>query len=123
MLPDAALQDIVAQIAALLLGEPVPPARLAVDPAAAIEDFSLRLDGDGRACETGRGANVLGSPLRALAHLVDLLAWQSDGPPLRAGDIVSTGTVTAAYTAGAGQRWQTTLRGVRLPGLSLELVA
>ncbi len=109
--------------AALLLGEPQPPARLAADPVAALAGFSLQLACDGEFRETGRGANVLGSPLRALAHLAELLARQPDHPPLQAGDIVSTGTVTAAWPARPGQCWQTTLAGIALPGLSLTFVA
>lgn len=108
---------------ALLLGETQPPARLAADPAAALEGFSLQLACDGDIRETGCGANVLGSPLRALAHLAALLARQPDHPPLQAGDIVSTGTVTAACSVRPGQRWQTALAGVALPGLSLTFVA
>lgn len=107
---------------ALLLGDPLPLARLAADPAAALAGFSLHLACDGEIRETGCGANVLGSPLLALSHLVELLARQPDHPPLRAGDIVSTGTVTAAYPVRPGQCWKTTLSGIALPGLSLTFV-
>jgi 2-oxo-3-hexenedioate decarboxylase len=48
---------------------------------------------------------VLGSPVRALMHLRDVLATQPWAPPLAAGEIVTTGTITDASPAIPGERW------------------
>jgi 2-oxo-3-hexenedioate decarboxylase len=63
---------------------------------------------------------VLGGPLSALRHLVELLAQDAAQPPLAAGEIVTTGTLTRALPIARGQRWQTALEGVGLPGLDVS---
>ncbi|HXX46918.1 MAG TPA: fumarylacetoacetate hydrolase family protein [Myxococcota bacterium] len=108
---------------ALLLGEPRDVSRLGADPVEALRSFSVELSCDGAAKETGRGANVLGSPLAALAHLVSVLAAYPGSEPLHAGEIVTTGTLTAAYPVRPGEVWTTRLRGIDLPGLELSFVA
>jgi 2-keto-4-pentenoate hydratase len=104
----------------LLIGAPQPLEQLTPDPVAALESFSLALTCNGELREVGSGANVLGSPLVALAHLVAVLSSQPDHVPLQANEIVTTGTVTTAQAVRAGDRWQTTLQGILLPGLSVE---
>lgn len=103
----------------LLLGEGVPVDQLAPDPVGALETFSLTLACDGKVQETGRGANVLGSPLKALAHLIDVLAGHPGFPPLQANEIVTTGTITTAQTVEPGQAWRTKIRGLALPDLAV----
>jgi 2-oxo-3-hexenedioate decarboxylase len=70
--------------------------------------------------DRGTGEIVLGSPLAALGHLVDLLAAQPEAPPLAAGEIVSTGTLTDAHPVAPGETWSTELAGLPLPGLRLR---
>ena len=101
----------------LLVGPPQPLASLAADALRALESFHLDLLCGGGRVDTGRGANVLGSPLAALAHLVSVLARQPDYAPLAPGEIVTTGTVTAAHPVRPGETWRTALRGITLPGL------
>ena len=67
--------------------------------------------------DRGVGANVLGSPLASLGHLVDLLRKQPHAPPLRAGEIISTGVLTDAHPVAAGETWRTEVDG--LQGLSI----
>jgi 2-oxo-3-hexenedioate decarboxylase len=105
----------------LLVGPPQPVARLGSDLVAAFAGFSLTLSCDGRAVETGRGSNVLGSPLAAIAHLLALLAKQSEAVTLRAGELVTTGTITPARSIRTGETWQSELAGIALPGLTVEL--
>ena len=69
--------------------------------------------------DRGTGANVLGSPLLALAHFVGVLARQPFAPELRPGEIVTTGVLTDAHPVQAGETWTTALRGVPLPGLTV----
>jgi 2-keto-4-pentenoate hydratase len=69
----------------------------------------------------------LGSPAAAVAHLVQVLAQQEQqglhGVALQAGEMVTTGTVTAAFDVCAGQTWCTDLQGLGLPGLNIEFTA
>ena len=67
--------------------------------------------------DRGVGANVLGSPLVALGYLVELLAKQPEAPPLRGGEIISTGVLTDAHPVAPGEVWRTEVTG--LQGLTL----
>jgi len=69
--------------------------------------------------DRGTGENVLGSPLLALAHLVEVLAKQPQSPPIAAGEIVTTGTLTDAHTVTSGETWTTEIRGLPVPGLTV----
>jgi 2-oxo-3-hexenedioate decarboxylase len=106
--------------AALLIGPPQPVDRLGDDIVTALEAFTVALSCDGTHVETGRGSNVLGSPLAAMAHLLSVLARQPGCPPVQAGDIVTTGTITKAYSIQPGQTWRTEVQGIGLPGLTVE---
>lgn len=108
---------------ALLLGPPqaVTPAS-AVSWHEALASFEITLLRDGVAADRGRAANVMGGgPLSALRHLVDLLAQDPESPPLGAGEIVSTGTLTGALPVAPGETWSTSLLGLPLAGISLDL--
>jgi 2-oxo-3-hexenedioate decarboxylase len=72
---------------------------------------------------TGAGAFVLGSPLVALRYLVELLAADPHNPPLSAGEIISTGTLTLAMPVGAGEIWTTRAYGIPLETITLRLEA
>jgi 2-oxo-3-hexenedioate decarboxylase len=65
---------------------------------------------------------VLGGPLLALAHLAEVLAGDRHNPPLRAGEIVTTGTLTRAFPIAAGETWTTSLDGIALDGLAVSFV-
>jgi 2-oxo-3-hexenedioate decarboxylase len=65
---------------------------------------------------------VLGSPLLALGHVVELLADLPGHPSLEASEIVTTGTLTAALPVATGQTWSTRFEGLDMPGFSLRLV-
>jgi 2-oxo-3-hexenedioate decarboxylase len=107
----------------LLLGEPQAVDTPAMEVVAALEHFSLDLSCDGLLREQGRGSNVLGSPLAAIAHLMAVLARQPQYPPLQANEMVTTGTLTMAQPVKAGQTWRTELDGIALPGLCVEFIA
>lgn len=93
----------------LILGTPVP---LAGDLAKA----EARLFKGDRLVDKGIGANVLGGPLLALAHLVALLKKRPDAP-LLAGEIVTTGVLTDAHPVARGESWRTEVSG--FPGLGI----
>lgn len=106
---------------ALLLGEPE-----AVSPANAgswhdrLSRFEVRLMRDGEPADAGHGANVLGGPLSALRHLVEVLARDPDNPALAAGEIVTTGTLTRAFPVQPGEKWSTRLDGLPLAGIEVS---
>ncbi|WP_428420573.1 2-keto-4-pentenoate hydratase [Methylibium sp.] len=106
----------------LLVGEPQPVAQLQPGLMTALAAFSVELVCNGAVREVGVGANVLGSPLAALAHLVGVLDGQPGSLPLQADELVTTGTLTTAQPVRAGQTWHTALRGIALPGLVVEFV-
>jgi 2-oxo-3-hexenedioate decarboxylase len=81
--------------------------------------FDAELFCNGVPSQRGGGALVLGSPLLALRHLVQLLADDPDNPPLQAGEIVLTGTLTLAMPVRAGERWTTTVAGIPLEEITL----
>lgn len=85
--------------------------------------FGAELYCDGKLSQTGEGALVLDSPLLALRHLVELLANDPHNPPLGAGEIVSTGTLTLATTVNAGETWTTKVCGIPLEGMALRFRA
>ena len=74
--------------------------------------FEVELYCDGELRQRGGGALVLDSPLLALRHLVELLANDSHNPPLRAGETISTGTLTLAMPVSAGESWTTKVSGI-----------
>jgi 2-oxo-3-hexenedioate decarboxylase len=103
----------------LVVGTPVPVDRLP-DLAERLPAVEIALRRGQTVVDRGVGANVLDSPLLALQHLVDVLATQPESPPLAAGEVVSTGTLTNAHVVAAGQTWSTELIGLPLPGLTLS---
>jgi 2-oxo-3-hexenedioate decarboxylase len=87
---------------------------------AALAGFEISRYCDDVAVDRGQAANVLGGPLSALRHLNDLLAEDRHNPPLGAGEIVTTGTVTRAFPVAPSQRWRTEIHGLALPGLVIR---
>jgi 2-oxo-3-hexenedioate decarboxylase len=83
-------------------------------------DFTCRLTRDGRLQAEGHSSVVLEGPLPALRHLASVLADDPESPGLRAGEIVTTGTLTDALPVAPGQRWTTELAGLDLPGLDVR---
>lgn len=105
---------------ALLLGERQPVAPRKADWRNELATFSLELYCDGKLSQRGGGALVLGSPLLALRHLVQLLADDPDNPPLQEREIISTGTLTLAMPVAAGHRWTTRVSDIPLGDISLN---
>ncbi len=105
---------------ALLIGERVPVAALGEDLVERLASFTVNLMCDGAARAHGCGANVLDSPLAAVAHLLAKLAAQPLSAPIMAGELITTGTLTAALPIRAGERWSTVLDGIALPGLAVD---
>jgi len=82
--------------------------------------FEVELYCDGKLMDRGYGSNVLEGPLSAVRYLMELLARDPDNPPLAAGEIISTGTLTRAFPVKAGETWTTKLKGINLEDVSLR---
>lgn len=108
---------------ALLVGPRHPIAARADAWLAELSSFTVALSRNGGVVDRGQGTNVLGGPLSALRHLVDLLATEPADPPLAAGEIVTTGTLTRAFPMLPDEAWTTTFEGIGLEGARLRLVA
>jgi 2-oxo-3-hexenedioate decarboxylase len=65
---------------------------------------------------------VLGGPLLALRRLGQMLDREADAPPLTAGAVFTTDTLTDARPVVPGQVWSSPPEGVDLPGLRLKTV-
>lgn len=81
-----------------------------------LHDCRVTLSRDGKVVEQGVGANALGHPATALAHLAEVLARQAQFEPLAPGEIITTGTLTAAMPIKAGETWSSRYEG--LPGVT-----
>jgi 2-oxo-3-hexenedioate decarboxylase len=103
----------------LVVGTPVPVKDVAglVEKLPKVEAKLFKGD---QLVDKGVGANVLGSPLLSLGHFVDLLRTQPEAPPLRVGEIVTTGVLTDAHPVAPGESWHTEIVGLPLKGLSIS---
>ena len=119
-----AAADTVAAFAlhgAYRLGPRVPIARAPAEGwLAALANFEIGLYRDGALVDRGQARNVLDGPLSALRHLNDLLAEDRHNPPLQAGEIITTGTVTRAFPVAPGETWRTELLGIDLPPMTIR---
>jgi 2-oxo-3-hexenedioate decarboxylase len=92
------------------------------DWARELSGFEIDLFRNGARVDHGVAANVLDGPLFALRHLAETLAQDRLSPPLSAGEIVTTGTLTRAFPVAAGEEWTTKLTGVPLEGARIRFV-
>jgi 2-oxo-3-hexenedioate decarboxylase len=92
------------------------------DWAARLGACRANLTRNAQLAERGIGSNALGHPALALAFLADVLAEQPQFQPLAAGEIVTTGTLTAALPIAAGDTWRFELDGIELAPLSIRFV-
>lgn len=86
---------------------------------ARLSAFEMVLSCDGVEIDRGVAGNVLGGPLSALRHFVRGLSERPLPLGLRAGDLVTTGTVTRAFPVRPGEHWSTEVIGLPLPRMHL----
>jgi 2-oxo-3-hexenedioate decarboxylase len=97
-----------------------PIAVHAADWGRTLSTFEIDLKRNGTVVDHSRATNVLGGPVSALRHLIDILARGQINPPLAAGEIVTTGTLTRALPVSGGETWTTELIGVALNGICVR---
>jgi 2-oxo-3-hexenedioate decarboxylase len=86
----------------------------------ALSGFEIDLYRNGELADHGSARNVLDGPLLALRHLVDVLAADGNNPPLAAGEVVTTGTLTRALPIHPGEVWSAHLTGIAIEGASVR---
>jgi 2-keto-4-pentenoate hydratase len=89
--------------------------------AAKLKDCQVALARDGMVLARGTGANALDHPVLPIAFVADMLARQPAFEPLAAGEIITTGTLTAALPVKAGETWTSAYGGLPFTGLTLRL--
>jgi 2-keto-4-pentenoate hydratase len=82
--------------------------------------FEIDLIRDGTFMDHGRAANVMEGPLSTLRHLTELLGRDPVNPPLAAGEIISTGTLTRALPCASGEGWTAKPTGIALDSVSMR---
>lgn len=86
-----------------------------------LRDCRVTLSKDGLVADHGFGANALGHPAVAMAHLAAVLARQPQFEPLAPGEVITTGTLTAAMPIRPGEVWSSSYEGLpRVSGLTLS---
>lgn len=105
---------------ALLIGPRHPLRGAEAVWTSALSGFEIDLYRDGELADHGAARNVLDGPLFALRHLVEVLAQDRTNPPLAAGEIVTTGTLTRALPILPGEAWTTRLTGIALDGANVR---
>ncbi|MFL2789743.1 MAG: 2-keto-4-pentenoate hydratase [Paracoccaceae bacterium] len=86
-----------------------------------LSSFNIILSCNGKEVDKGHASNVLGAgPLEALRHI--LLDNKNLGRQviLNPGDLVTTGTLTGAFSIKRDEVWSTVLHGIRLRGIELQ---
>jgi 2-oxo-3-hexenedioate decarboxylase len=106
--------------AALLIGERHPISADRQHWGEVLSNFKIELLRDGEVMTFGQGHDVLGGPIQALRFLVQELARRPTSKPLRSGEVVTTGTLTQAMPAAAGETWRTVLTGIDVEGLQVR---
>jgi 2-oxo-3-hexenedioate decarboxylase len=107
---------------ALLIGPRHPAGDRSNDWLRSLSAFDIDLKCDGALADRGRALNVMEGPLSTLRYAMDLLVKDAANPPLAAGEIVTTGTLTRALPVKPGQTWSTELKGVPLQGISVRFL-
>jgi 2-keto-4-pentenoate hydratase len=83
--------------------------------------FKVRVSKNGEFVEEGSGKNSLRSPALCLAELGAAIERRFPFEPLSAGEIVSSGTLTAGHPTDRGDLWTVEIGGLPLPSLTLRM--
>ncbi len=108
--------------AALFVGEPRPVGAEGLDALGdQLAALKILLKRNGELVEEGVGKNALRSPALCVGELAAAIAAQPAAEPLRAGDVISTGTLTNAQPIAAGEQWTVEAEGIELVGPTLNV--
>jgi 2-keto-4-pentenoate hydratase len=108
--------------AALIVGEPrcVGPEMIAtfVDQ---LPQVKVRLLKGGELVDEGSGKNALRSPALCVGELASAVCRRKGAEPLAAGELVSTGTLTASHSVTSNEQWRVEVEGLELPDLAMHI--
>jgi 2-keto-4-pentenoate hydratase len=108
--------------AALIIGEPVYIEPEKIEKLATeLAEFTVRLLKNNALVAEGAGENALESPALCVGELGEALKRRG-AESLQAGDLVSTGTLTASLPIAAGDTWIASLSGIPPSSLTLRIV-
>jgi 2-keto-4-pentenoate hydratase len=106
---------------ALLIGDPkILSAASRHNLATFWPDASVSLTCGDSLVGAGFGSDLMGGPLHALWRLHQLLQTQPQCAQLAAGDIIASGSWSAAYPVAPGQDWTTAFSNLGLHGLNIS---
>lgn len=88
----------------------------------ALSTFSIRLFKDGEEMDRGVAKNVLDGPLSAIRHIAGVIAADTQTRSISAGETITTGTLTRAFSVAKGERWTTQFEGIALKGMDLRFI-
>jgi 2-keto-4-pentenoate hydratase len=117
--------DFVASLglhAALVVGERMPVQSGSIEML--LEELpktKVRVSRNRELVEEGLGKNSLGNPAQCLAELGAAILRRAPDEPLNAGELVSSGTLTAGHLADGGNTWTAEVTGLPLAPLSMRL--
>jgi len=107
--------------AALVVGEPVFIEPRMLDTLADdLANFTVRVLRDNTLVAEGAGKNALKSPALCVGELAAAMSRRG-GELLQAGDLISTGTLTASMPMIAGETWIASLSGLSPSALTLRV--
>ena len=92
------------------------------DTSTLLKDCAVSLYRGEALVEVGQGRNVLGSPLLAIASLIETIQREGSRYPIIPGEIITTGTITKAYSVNRGEQWHTAFAQNEFPGLTINFV-
>ena len=86
-----------------------------------LSDFKITLSCNGKVVDKGHASNILDvGPLEALRHILLDSKTLGRNVILNAGDLVTTGTLTEAFSIKSSEIWSTELSGIKLSGIKIK---
>lgn len=117
--------DFVAALglhAALVVGQRMPVRPDSIEMLLdGLPKLKVRVLKNGELVEEGSGKSSLGNPAQCLAELGTAVLRRTPNEPLSAGELVSSGTLTAGHLADGDNTWTVDVTGLPLAPLTLHL--
>lgn len=85
-----------------------------------LESCRVQLHRGSELIASGVGRNALGSPLKALAYLRQVLDSQGWAEPLQGGELITTGSLTSVPFIKPGEEWSVEVSGLALQPLLMR---
>jgi 2-oxo-3-hexenedioate decarboxylase len=105
----------------LVVGEPL---RVGPETIASLVEqlpqFTIKLLKNEQVVAEGSGRNSLRSPALCLAELASAIGRHAGADPLVAGELVSSGSLTAAQPIAPGEKWRATVNGLPVADLTVH---